>query len=38
MNSLINNLAKDNKELTLNNIILPGTHNSACSKLILAYI
>ena len=31
----ITDLAKNNHNLTLNNLILPGTHNSACNKLNL---
>ena len=35
MHSWITDLAKNNNQLTLNNLILPGTHNSACNKLTL---
>ena len=35
MNNWITNLTKKNPNLTLNNLILPGTHNSACDKLTL---
>ena len=35
MNNWITNLIKKNSDLTLNNLILPGTHNSACDKLSL---
>ena len=35
MNNWINNLSKKNENLTLNNLILPGTHNSASYKLNL---
>ena len=35
MNIWITDLAKNNHNLTLNNLILPGTHNSACNKLNL---
>lgn len=35
MNNWITNLTKKNPDLTLNNLILPGTHNSACDKLTL---
>lgn len=35
MNNWITNLAKQNSSLTLNNLILPGTHNSACNKITL---
>ena len=35
MNNWITNLIKKNSDLTLNNLILPGTHNSACYKLNL---
>jgi len=35
MNNWITNLTKKNSDLTLNNLILPGTHNSACDKLTL---
>ena len=37
MNNWITNLTKKNPDLTLNNLILPGTHNSACDKLTLDY-
>ena len=32
MNNWINNLVKKNSELCLNDIILPGTHNSASCR------
>ena len=35
MDTWITNLTKKNPDLTLNNLILPGTHNSACDKLTL---
>ena len=35
MDTWITNLTKKNPDLTLNNLILPGTHNSACHKLTL---
>lgn len=35
MNNWITNLTNKNPDLTLNNLILPGTHNSACDKLTL---
>ena len=35
MNNWITNLTKKNPDLTLNNLILPGTHNSACDQLAL---
>lgn len=35
MDNWITNLTKKNPDLTLNNLILPGTHNSACDKLTL---
>jgi len=35
MNNWISDLAKDDNQLTINNIILPGTHNSVSSKLSL---
>ncbi len=35
MNNWIKNLSKKNENVTLNNLILPGTHNSACDKLTL---
>ena len=38
MSNLISNLVKKNPDLTLNNITLPGTHNSACSKINLDFI
>ena len=38
MSNWISNLVKKNPDLTLNNIILPGTHNSACSKINLDFI
>ncbi len=38
MSNWISNLVKKNPDLTLNNITLPGTHNSACSKINLDFI
>jgi len=35
MNNWITNLTNKNSDLILNNLILPGTHNSACDKLTL---
>ena len=35
MNNWITDLTKKNPNLTLNNLILPGTHNSSCYKLNL---
>ena len=35
MNNWITDLTKNNPNLTLNNLILPGTHNSSCYKLNL---
>lgn len=35
MDNWITNLIKKKSDLTLNNLILPGTHNSACHKLNL---
>ncbi len=35
MNNWITKLTNKNPDLTLNNLILPGTHNSACDKLTL---
>lgn len=35
MDTWITNLTKKNPDLSLNNLILPGTHNSACHKLTL---
>jgi len=38
MSNWISNLVKKNLDLTLNNIILPGTHNSACIRINLDFI
>ena len=38
MSTWISDLVKKNPEITLNNLILPGTHNSACDKLDLECI
>ena len=35
MNNWISDLVKNNSQITLNNLILPGTHNSASTKLNL---